>query len=350
MEYYVYAYLDPSFSYYNPIFPEINNIPFYIGKGKNDRLNYHWKSILSGKDLKNIQLNLKLKSMRERNISPIIIKIKENLTSEDANLLEKEIISVFGRRYYDKGILLNVAEGGEGGVTWLGENPFKGKKLEDLYGEEKAKNMKEALSEAASKRKGELNPMFGIRGENHPLYQEKSPRYKVNHTMEAKRKISEKTKKNWENMSQEDIDSLNNKIKEKKSKWSEEYKLEIGRKISESNKNRDFTDSHRKKLSENNYKKNNIGNDSLKLKEETIKKISSSLKGRKFSEDHKKNLKKFNIEYELLRDMVKEKGIKSKREYRKWIINNFIDAPLNPSYKTFKEKWKGWRHFLNKSL
>jgi hypothetical protein len=348
MEYYVYAYLDPSSPYYNPIFPEINSLPFYIGKGKNDRLNYHWKSILAEKDLKNIQLNLKLKSMKEKNISPIIIKIKDNLTSESANLLEKEIISLLGRRYYDRGILLNVAEGGEGGITWIGENPFKGKTLEELYGIERSNEMKKSVSRYASSRIGELNPMFGIRRENHPLYREKSPRYKIKHTEETRNKISERTKLQWKSMTPEDIESLNNKIKESKSKWSEEYKEEIARKISESNKNMEFTDSHKEKLSKTNHRKINKGNSELRLNQSTKEKISFSLKGRIFSDEHKMNLKKFNIEYDELEKMVRKNGIKSKKEYREWVIKNNIDAPLNPSFKSFKEKWKGWRYFLGK--
>ena len=93
MEYYVYAYLDPSFYYESEFLPCVKNLPIYVGKGKNNRLMYHWKKILSGGNLENIQFNSKLKKMKEDGIDPIIIKIKENLDSDSANQLEKNIIS-----------------------------------------------------------------------------------------------------------------------------------------------------------------------------------------------------------------------------------------------------------------
>ena len=349
MEYYVYVYLDPSISYENKDFPEIKNMPIYIGRGKNDRLNQHWKSILSGRKLDNAQFYLKLKKMKDSGISPIIILLHDNLTLDNANFLEKRAISLIGRRYYDEGgVLLNVAEGGEGGITWIGENTFKGKTLEELYGLEKSREMKKTLSESASKRTRELNPMFGIRDEKHPLFGEKSPRYNVKHKEETRKEISDKIKKFWKNMSPEDIDTLNNKIKESKSKWTDEYITEIKRKISEANKNRDFSDSHRENLSLKNHRKLNSGSSILKLKETTKEKISSSLRGREFSAEHKKNLRKFNVEYEDLKKIVIEKGIKSKREYREWVTVNNIDAPLNPNFKSFGKKWEGWKSFLDK--
>ncbi len=349
MEYYVYAYLDPLISYENKDFPEIKNMPIYIGRGKNDRLNQHWKSILSGRKLSNVQFYLKLKKMKDSGIRPLIILLQANLTLEDANFLEKRVISLIGRKYYDEdGVLLNVAEGGEGGITWIGENPFKGKTFEEIHGLEKSKEMKKILSESASKRTGELNPMFGIRGEKHPLFGEKSPRYNVKHDGRTRKEISDKVKKFWENMSQEDFDTLNNKIRESKSKWTDEYIMEIKRKISEANKNRDFSDLHRENLSLKNYKKLNKGSSILKLKQTTKEKISSSLKGREFSAEHRKNLRRFNVEYEELKKMVIEKGIRSKREYKEWVTENNIDAPLNPNFKSFGKKWKGWKYFLDK--
>jgi hypothetical protein len=349
MEYYVYAYLDPSFYYESKFLPVVKNLPIYIGKGKNNRLTYHWKEIISGGNLKNIQFNSKLKKMKEDGIDPIIIKIKENLDSDSANQLEKNIISLLGRKYYDdNGILLNVAKGGDGGITWIGENPFKGKTLEQLYGKEKSDKMKESLSKYASSRIGGLNHMFGIRGEDHPLYGEKSPLYGKERPNNVNNKISNTLKEKWKNMSEEDILNLNSKIAKTKENWTEDLRKEIGKKISDKNRNRKFSEEHREKLSITNYKKNNKGSESLKLKEESKKKISEFFKNRKFSEEHKEKLRKFKISYEDLKCMVIENSIKSKREYQIWIKQNNIDAPLNPSSKSFHEKWKGWTSFLNK--
>ena len=97
MEYYTYAFLRE------------DGTPYYIGKGKGNRLY----------DKKGRPCNLPPK---ER-----IIKLKQNLTEEEAFKHEIYMISVFGRKDLRTGILHNKSDGGEGskGYNHTDEEIFK---------------------------------------------------------------------------------------------------------------------------------------------------------------------------------------------------------------------------------
>jgi hypothetical protein len=82
-EYYTYAYLRE------------DGTPYYIGKGKKYRAYQKRKSI-----------NLPPKDR--------IIILKQNLTEEEAFKHEIYMISIFGRKDLETGILRNLTNGGEG--------------------------------------------------------------------------------------------------------------------------------------------------------------------------------------------------------------------------------------------
>jgi hypothetical protein len=147
-----------------------DNIIFYVGKGIGDRYLTHLRVANGSRKGKNNLIISKIRSILNDGYEPIIIKIVENLTKENYDGYEKSTIKEIGKSCDNLGPLLNIMDGGEGGITWIGENPFKGKTLEELYGLEKSREMKKTLSESASKRTRELNPMFGKRGADCPHF------------------------------------------------------------------------------------------------------------------------------------------------------------------------------------
>lgn len=145
MNFYVYSILDPrkpgNYKYDNIDF---SYEPIYIGKGRRNRLYEH---LHSNSLKKNSFKNNKIKNILKENFKPIIIKLKENLTEQDAFSLEKEYISKIKR--YPEGPLTNLTDGGEGPTglkhtpeakekmsnTWFGNaDPWnKGKKMSEEY-------------------------------------------------------------------------------------------------------------------------------------------------------------------------------------------------------------------------
>ena len=84
-EYYTYAYLRE------------DGTPYYIGKGKGNRINdYHTKFV-------------KVPAEKKR------LFLKQNLTEEEAFNHEIYMISIFGRKDLGTGILINRSDGGLGG-------------------------------------------------------------------------------------------------------------------------------------------------------------------------------------------------------------------------------------------
>lgn len=93
MNYYTYAYLTNT------------GTPYYIGKGSGSRLYDH-----RGKNCN---------PPKDRNR---IIKLKQNLTEEEAFKHEIYMISVFGKKCDGTGILMNIADGGNAPPKMYGDN------------------------------------------------------------------------------------------------------------------------------------------------------------------------------------------------------------------------------------
>lgn len=85
--------------------------PFYIGKGRGDRIKTHFApSRLNQSSRK----NSKLKKMITLGIHPIIRKLQEGLREESAMGLERELIATIGRIDTGTGPLTNMTECGDG--------------------------------------------------------------------------------------------------------------------------------------------------------------------------------------------------------------------------------------------
>ena len=116
--YYVYIYMDPR-KRINGVYDGLDFSflyePFYIGKGKDDRYISHVKDY---RLCKKSYLSNKIKNIKSDDIDPIIVKIFENLSEEDAFFIEKNLITSIGKKINKSGPLVNIVDGG-GGVSGL---------------------------------------------------------------------------------------------------------------------------------------------------------------------------------------------------------------------------------------
>lgn len=238
-------------------------------------------------------------------------------------------------------------DGGDGGITWVGEHHNKGKKLEEIVGEEKSTELKKKLSEQASKRIGELNPNFGNTGELNPIFGIKRSEETVN-------KIREKTLDQFSNYSKDEIDFMVKRMNDARINKPIELKQEWYKNISNSLKEKNergelFSEEHRQKLKDTNYKKLNKGSNKLKLSDETKKKLSESLKNRVFTLEHRDKLRKcisFDEFEVIIVDLVNSSTIKTITTYRKYAKDNpDLKHPIKPE-KSYKNcGWSGWRKY-----
>lgn len=101
--YYVYTYYDPR-----------NGDPIYVGLGKNNRAFKHWK-----KKANNVFFQNVLNKIRAQGLCPRIEFVSMGLSFNEACALEKQMISLFGRRDLGKGTLCNLTDGGDGTAGYV---------------------------------------------------------------------------------------------------------------------------------------------------------------------------------------------------------------------------------------
>lgn len=177
MKYYVYVFLDPrrpgNYQYGEHRF---DYEPFYVGKGKGDRIKNHVSAYRLRVDKNRIKTS-KLKKIIAAGFNPLnyVSKIKQNLLEGDALEFERSLIALIGRLDKKKGPLANLRDGG--GSAGLNLFGIKGQTYEQFYGKEKAKEIKDKLRVV---RLGRKNPMFGNPG----FWKGKF------HTEESKKKMS----------------------------------------------------------------------------------------------------------------------------------------------------------------
>jgi hypothetical protein len=153
-DYYTYAYLRE------------DKTPYYIGKGRGERIYSTSRSIKAPKDTSRI------------------IYLKKNLTEAEAFKHEVYMISVLGRKDLGTGILRNLTNGGEGTSGHIKSEECKKKIGEARIGKTHTEEWKKAISEKLSGRthteeakkkmsvakSGEKHPLFGVPGKTGALH------------------------------------------------------------------------------------------------------------------------------------------------------------------------------------
>ena len=179
--YYVYELIDPRVS-----------LPFYVGKGKNDRVYFHLSEKSRAKSDNERKFN-KIQKIRKEGYEPEI-KIVEYFENEnDAYSYEEQLIKKYGRiRYDEDGILTNICESSR-------PPKLKGKTYQEIYGdnwEEQVKRRRTLQIEA-----GGYGPKKHTKETKRKISEKVSgknnPSYGVPCSEEKKRKISERAKQRF---------------------------------------------------------------------------------------------------------------------------------------------------------
>lgn len=98
--YYVYAYLNPlEEGIYNSNIASFLAKPFYIGKGIGDRLYDHLKDARLTRKHKNSHKLNTIRLIQSSGLNPIIVKIREGLSENEALCLELELILELKQKY-----------------------------------------------------------------------------------------------------------------------------------------------------------------------------------------------------------------------------------------------------------
>lgn len=119
-DFYVYVYLDPRKpGNYNYIDFKFEFEPFYIGMSKlENRMYDHLKEAKNRNGYNKKKIN-KINKILEHNLTPIIIKVEDNLSKSEASDLESLLISRIGRENLNKGPLTNLTDGGDGTYGYI---------------------------------------------------------------------------------------------------------------------------------------------------------------------------------------------------------------------------------------
>lgn len=178
---------------YNLIDPRIN-LPFYVGKGSNNRAYSHLSEQSRAKSENKRKYN-KIQKIRQEGYEPEVRIVKYFDNEEESYLYEEELIQKYGRIRYDKdGILTNICESSR-------PPNHKGRSYQEIYGDR--------WEEEIEKRKKIQLERGGFGPKNHSdetkrKISEKTagknnPSYGVPCSEERKRKISEKIKEKYKN-------------------------------------------------------------------------------------------------------------------------------------------------------
>lgn len=164
--FYTYELIDPR-----------NNKIFYIGKGKNNRMYFHYNSVKNGNILVNRHLYYKIKQLIDNNLEPIYNKIFESNNEKLCLYYEVKQIKEIGIEN-----ICNLTYGGEGCVP---TKETRLKKSKSMMGKNIQKRTKETKEKMRKSHIGKENPCSDetrkkisetmikngtSRGKNNPMY------------------------------------------------------------------------------------------------------------------------------------------------------------------------------------
>lgn len=132
--FYIYMYLD------------LDNVPFYIGKGKNNR--YKVQNHLK-KHNTNAFLKSKIRKVGTKNVK--IHFLHKDITEEESFSWERYWIKYIGRRDKGEGSLCNLTDGGEGPSGYIHTNEARRKMCETHEGEKNSMYGKSHTKETRQK-------------------------------------------------------------------------------------------------------------------------------------------------------------------------------------------------------
>ena len=227
---------------------DLDNVPFYVGKGKDDRHKVYKHST------KQPFLENKIRKVGVNNIK--IHFLHENLTEKEAFSWESYWIKYIGRRDLGQGSLVNLTDGGEGSSGWVCPEETRKKIGEANKGRKPTKTARQKMSRAHmgnQRRKG------------------------IPHSKETKRKMSKAHKGNWTG---EKNPMYGKPAWNKGKKMSEEQKEKLrGQKRSE----------------ETEQKISQMAKARPPISKETRQKMGEAQKGRKHSKETKRKISENNI-------------------------------------------------------
>jgi hypothetical protein len=183
--YYVYELIDPRV-----------NLPFYVGKGKDNRVYFHLSEQSRVKS-ENVQKYNKIQKIRKQGYEPEIKILKYFENENDAYDYEEELIKKYGRKGYDKnGILTNICESSR-------PPKLKGRTYQEIYGDKWEEQIQKRLE--TKKERGNM----GFTGKSHTeeskkktslkVSGENNPNYGKKHSKETLEKISSSLKVQFKN-------------------------------------------------------------------------------------------------------------------------------------------------------
>lgn len=177
--YYVYCYFNPVKT---SALHECGFEPFYVGKGKNDRLIYHLFESHLKADPNKLKVNT-IRKIRSVGQEPLVLILSEFENEKDAFAYESSLIHRWGRRDLNQGPLSNMTDGGEGTSNKIYTSEYR-KKLSEATKKAMAEGKLDSNISAFSKSR------LGVKASPDTIAKRVASRKGYTHSDETRAKLS----------------------------------------------------------------------------------------------------------------------------------------------------------------